>query len=119
MTEETKIKRSSFAVALEPEFDEEGKWTGEVTAHVEEALQGDLDDDQLTQIRSVCGMMASCLTLMEEDPDFLDYVRDYFLKNYENLIAEFIDRVEDDTPDFTKDGNVITLNFNTKTYGNA
>ena len=119
MSEESTIKHSSFAVALEPEFKEDGTWTGEVTAHVEESLHGDLSDDELTQIRSVCGMMASCLTLMEDDPDFLDYVRDYFISNYEGLIAEFIERVEDDRPDFTKEGNVITLNFNTKTYGNA
>jgi hypothetical protein len=122
MTEETKKENSSFAVAVEPEFNEEGKWTGAVHASLEETLCDDLSDDELTQIRTVCGMMASTLTLMESDPDFLEYVRDYFLNNFSSMIEEFLDDLEDDTdskPNFTKDGNVITLDFNTKTFGSA
>lgn len=112
------IKHSSFAVAVEPEFNDNGEWTGEVTAFVEETLEGDLNEEQVTQIRSVCGMMASCLTLMEQDPDFLDYVRSYFIDNYEEMIAEILGEAEE-KPDFTREGNVFKLNFNTKTYGNA
>ena len=122
MLEETTIKHSSFAVALDPEFDESGKWTGEVTAYVEESVHGDLDDDELTQIRSVCGMMAACLPLMEEDEDFLEYIKGYFSANYTQLIDEILDDAEEqDKPSFvrSKDGKVITLDFNTKTHGSA
>ena len=118
MTEET--KHSSFAVALIPEFDDNNEWTGSVVTHVEEEVFDDLDEDQLTQIRSVCGMMAACLPLMEQDEEFLDYVRDFFLTNYQDMIAEILEDVED-KPSFVRspDGKVITLNFNTKTHGSA
>lgn len=121
MTEEVK-KHSSFAVAITPEFNEDGTWDGSVTAHLEEDVRDDLDPEQLTQIRSVCGMMAACLPLMEEDQEFLDYIKDFFYTNYQLLV----DQIEEEeqvaaTPNFTKskDGKVITLDFDTKTHGSA
>lgn len=120
MSDET--LHSNFAVAIDPEFNEEGKWTGIVSAYVEEDLQNDLSEDELVQIRSVVGMMASCLQLMERDEDFLDYVRAFFIANNEDMISEILEDYEESKkPSFTRseDGNVITLNFNTKTYGNA
>ena len=109
---------SSFAVAVEPEFDDAGKWTGSITAHIEEDVKGDLSDEELLQIRSVCGMMASTLLLMENDEEFLDYVKQFFLDNNEEMVNEMLASI-DDAPNFTKEGNVITLNFNTKTHGSA
>lgn len=120
MTDEP--NQSSFAVAITPEFDEEGKWTGAVSATLEEDVCNDLDADELLQIRSVCGMLAACLPLMEEDPDFLDYIKGYFSSNYTQLIDEILDEAEAESkPNFvrSKDGKVITLDFNTKTHGSA
>ena len=113
---------SSFAVALAPEFDEAGKWTGAVSAVLEEDIQNDLDIDELTQIRSVCGMMAACLPLMEEDPEFLEYIKAFFADNYSTLIEEIVESAEEGAkPNFVRsaDGKVITLDFNTKTHGSA
>ena len=120
MTDES--NHSSFAVALTPEFDEQGKWTGAVSATLEEDVRNDLDADELTQIRSVCGMMAACLPLMEEDEDFLEHIKAYFYANYTQLIDEILDDAEEQAkPSFvrSKDGKVITLDFNTKTHGSA
>lgn len=120
MSEENEMKTSSFAVVIEPEF-ENGQWTGTVGAHIEEDVLDDLDVDELTQIRSVVGMMASTLTLMEHDPEFLDYVRDHFIDNYQEIVEQFLNDIEDNSPNFTRseDGKVIQLNFNTKTHGSA
>ena len=120
MTEQTEKKHSTFGVGVEPIFDENGQWTGEVSAYVEEDLRDDLSEDDRMKIRSVVGMMASTLELMEHDEDFLDYVRSYFISNFTDMIDEFLEDAEKE-PTFTRseDGKVITLNFNTKTYGNA
>lgn len=120
MSEDSENTMSSFAIVIEPDFDERGEWDGRVTAHMEEDVHNDLDVDDLNKIRSVCGMMASTLTLMEQDPDFMEYVREYFLSNYQNLIDQFIEDTEN-LPSFTRsdDGKVINLNFNTKTHGSA
>jgi len=63
-------------------------------------------------------MMASTLVLMENDEDFLDFVKGFFLSNSEEMINEMLGGIEDN-PNFTKEGNVITLNFDTKTHGSA
>lgn len=118
MSDEKEVKRSSFAVALEPEFGPDGKWLGIISAHIEESIEDDLNEEEVTQIRSVCGMMATTLTLMEEDPDFLDYVKGFFIAHQTEMFENFLTELEE-KPNFTKDGNVITLNFDTKTHGNA
>lgn len=120
MTEEKKV--SSFAVAIEPEFDEENNWTGVVSASIEEELEGDLEDDQVEQIRHVTGMLATCLQIMESDKEFLEYVKNYYAVHNAELFLEFMEDLEEEEhPKFTRsqDGKVITLNFDTKTYGNA
>lgn len=122
MTEQTSRKNSTFAVAVEPEFDDNNKWTGIVSAHIEEAVEDDLDEDELIQVRSVLGMLASCLELMERDEDFLNYVRTFFIETHQEMIEGFLEEFEEaQKPSFTRseDGKVISLNFNTKTYGNA
>jgi hypothetical protein len=121
MTDETDNTQnhSSFAVALNPEFNDKGEWNGSVFAHIEEDVYDDLSDDELLQIRTVCGMMAACLPLLEQDPDFLEYVKEYFYANYQKMIDDIVDDCDLNKPNFTKDGNVITLNFNTKTHGSA
>lgn len=115
------VGHSSFAIALEPQF-KEGKWTGEVTAHIEEQISDDLDSDEIMQIRSVCGMVACTLQMMEQDPDFLEDVKAYFADSF----IDILDGLEDDSQKppsqlFTRseDGKVITLNFATKTHGSA
>lgn len=116
------IKHSSFAVAITPEFKEDGTWDGSVNAVIEEDVQNDLDAEELTQIRSVCGMLAACLPLMEEDVDFLNHIKDFFYSNYQQLVDDIYAEEDEATkPNFTKskDGNVITLDFNTKTHGSA
>jgi hypothetical protein len=120
-TEDSNVN-SSFAVAIAPEF-KDGKWTGNVSAHIEEELVGDLDDEEVHQIRSVCGMMTATLYLMESEPDFLEYIQSYFLENFPDTAEEMYDVAleEEKQAVFTrsKDGKVITLNFDTKTHGNA
>jgi len=120
MSEETETKETSFAIVISPEFDEEGKWTGVVGCHMEEEISHNLNEDELTQLRSVCGMMATTLTIMESDEDFLAYVKDAFIALNGELIEGFLESIEEDEkPNFTKDGNVFTLDFSSKTHGNA
>ena len=125
MTEDNK-EHSSFAVAITPEFNDKGEWTGSVSAVLEEDVRDDLSPKDLTQIRSVCGMMAACLPLMEEDEEFMVLVRDYFLENYQVLVDDINEEEGEatakvDRPNFTRsiDGKVITLDFSTKTFGSA
>tara|TARA_R100000995_G_C3478232_1_gene122252 strand:+ start:757 stop:1128 length:372 start_codon:yes stop_codon:yes gene_type:complete len=118
-------KSSSFAVAIIPSFDDDGKWDGTISTQLEEEIGNDLLEDEVIQIRGICGMMTACLKLMEEEPELLDYIKEYFIANFQDMLREIIGEPEEEEeeikPLFTrsKDGKVITLNFNTKTFGNA
>jgi len=123
MSDEETQDQSSFAIVITPTLDKKRKWTGSVTVHMEEDDFGELSDEELMQIRNVCGMMASSLTLMEEDPEFNEYIQEYFLKNFRSFVEDFIEGTleEPKQPSMTrsKDGKVITLDFSSKTYGEA
>lgn len=112
------ITESTFAIVITPQF-ADGEWSGSVSAHMEEYLMDDLDSDSVLQIRSVCGMMAATLELMEKDEDFYAYVHDYFVDKFTQLAEQIVE--EAPTPNFTRseDGKVITLHTNTKTHGSA
>jgi hypothetical protein len=119
-------EQSSFAVVVTPVFSADKEWTGAVSVHMEEDDLHDLTDDELMQVRSVCGMMAATLTLMEEDEVFNEKIQEYFLANYKSFIEDaFVGEIEmeegETRPKLTrsKDGKVITLDFSSKTYGNA
>jgi hypothetical protein len=118
MTDDS-LQRSSFGIGLDPEFDSSGVWTGSVSASIEEYIADDLNAEDQDRIRSVCEMLVACLHLLEHDEDFANHVAEYFdtcvAKNLEKAIAE------DGDPAFTwsEKGNVITLDFNTKTHGSA
>tara|TARA_R100001015_G_C4596148_1_gene151349 strand:+ start:359 stop:736 length:378 start_codon:yes stop_codon:yes gene_type:complete len=118
------IFHSSFAVVIDPEF-EKGEWTGNVSASIEEDLQGDLSEDEAEKILKVCAMIASTLHLMEEEPEFLDFLTNYFNKHFSKKLEKIyeveLEEPKKESPVFTRssDGKVITLNFNTKTFGSA
>lgn len=119
---ENEPQNSIFGIEIEPEF-KNGAWTGNVSAGMYEDLKGDLSDDEIHQIRTVCGMMASTLILMEEDPEFLDQIKEYFAERFAEYAEDDyeVDLEENKPTVFTRssDGKVITLDFNTKTHGSA
>lgn len=112
-------RETSFAVVLTPDFNEDGTWNGVVGCHIEEEITNDLSEDEILQIRTVCGLLATTLTVMEQDEDFLEYIKEAFASLNSEMLQEFVGAVEDNKPNFTKDGNVITLDFDTKTHGSA
>jgi len=123
MSDDVKDKEHSmFGIDIEPEF-VDGVWTGNVSAGMYEELAGDLSDEDISQLRSVCGMMACTLMLMEEDPEFLTYVKSYFAEKFADYSDDEyeVDLEENKPTVFTRsaDGKVITLDFNTKTHGSA
>jgi len=127
MSDEVEVpEQSSFAVVVTPLFDPKtDRWNGRISVHMEEDDLHDLDDDELMHIRTVCGMMAATLTLMEEDEEFNTRIQDYFMKNFRSFIEDNVEGVleedEEKKPNLTRseDGKVITLDFSSKTYGEA
>ena len=117
MTEEEKT--TSFAVVLTPEFDDKGKFIGSMGIHMEEEINHSLTDEQTVNLRGICGMLITCVTLMEQDEDFCDYVQNNFATMFAESMEEIIGNEEHPTFTRSEDGKVITLDFETKTHGSA
>ena len=117
MTEEE--KETSFAVVMTPEFDDAGEFTGAMGVHMEEEINHNLTDEQTVNMRSICGMLISCITLMEQDEEFCEYMQTAFAAMFAESMEEIIGTEEQPTFTRSQDGKVITLDFNTKTHGNA
>lgn len=117
MTEEN--KETSFAVVMTPEFDDAGKFTGAMGVHMEEEVNHNLTDEQTVNMRSICGMLISCITLMEQDEEFCEYMQNAFTSMFAESMEEIIGTEEQPTFTRSQDGKVITLDFDTKTHGNA
>ena len=108
------ISQPEWLIVIEPNFNEFNKWTGSISARVEECAEGGaLSEDELQQIRHVVGIMAATLPLMEKDMDFADKAHDFFIQNYVQLLGHLPDKTEEESDLFTTsdDGKVVTLNM--------
>ena len=115
----TDTKETSFAVVITPDFDENSKFLDTMGVHIEEEINHALTEEQKFNLRTVCGMLMTCIHLIETDKDFSEHVQNVFAE----LFVDSMDSIlgTEPAPTFTRseDGKVITLDFDTKTHGSA
>tara|TARA_R100000773_G_scaffold21550_1_gene19116 strand:- start:12344 stop:12694 length:351 start_codon:yes stop_codon:yes gene_type:complete len=111
--------QTSFAVVITPDFDEEGRFEDTMGVHIEEEINHNLTDEQKFNMRTVCGMLMTCIHLIETDQDFSEHIQTTFASMFADNIDEILGKEK--VPSFTRsaDGKVITLEFGTKTHGSA
>ena len=115
MTDEERISDDDFLIRVRPvKRDEE--YTGEANFSVISSQGNDVPLDLYNDMEYVVKCMLSTIPLMEQDTDFRQFVSHY-VQNY--FSYEFDERDEDKATIESVDGNVITINFNTDTKGNA
>lgn len=108
------VDENDFLIRIRPVKSDDDKFTGDAHFSVmtsgESALSAELSKD----FEYIVKCMLSTIPLMEQDEAFRDfivhYVDNYFKYEFDTDFSPTIESV---------DGNVITLNFNTKTKGNA
>ena len=115
----TNSKQTSFAVVITPDFDENEKFLDTMGVHIEEEINHDLTEDQKFNMRTVCGMLMTCIHLIETDTEFSEHIQNTFASMFADSIDEILGK--EPVPSFTRseDGKVITLQFDTKTHGSA
>ena len=114
MTEE-KITEDDFLDRVRPVKTATGSYTGEANFSVISSRDSEVPPDLYKDIDYIVRCMLSTIPLMEQDEEFRDFVN-YYVKN--NFKYEF-DETENKPLIQDVDGNVITINFNTDTEGNA
>lgn len=111
MDNEMKDIEEDFHIRIRPNMDN-GKWDGSIDVAIRTGKDNSLDETDFSDMMHLCHVIVASIPVMEEDDyvqnALLDYVDNYF--KYEE---------EQDDPIIDRDGNIIKLDFDTKTKGNA
>ena len=110
------IKPEDFIIRVRPFRDSEGVWNGEIDMAIVTQPENDLDDDDYFQMMHFCKMLASTIPVMEVNEDFRELVHNYVI---ERVDREYEVELEDKPKVVGEDGNVIKIDFGTKTEGSA
>jgi len=112
------IEDDDFVIRVRPFTDGE-EWTGEIDISIISSPGNSLNDESYGQLMHFCKMMCSTVPIMEHDETVRNMVHNYVLEVVDN---EPEDMVEEDDQEITitqEDGNVVRLDFSSKTKGNA
>ena len=110
------IKPEDFIIRVRPFRDSEGVWNGEIDMAIVTQPENDLDDDDYFQMMHFCKMLASTIPVMEVNEDFRELVHNYVI---ERVDREYEVELENKPKVVGEDGNVIKIDFGTKTEGSA
>jgi hypothetical protein len=112
------IDDEDFVIRVRPSIDGE-EWTGEIDISIISQGDNPLNDESYGQVMHFCKMMCATVPIMEQDEAIRNMVHSYVMEVVENDTIVF-DEDEDEGLIVTKeDGNVVHLNFGSKTKGSA
>jgi len=113
---DTKIlKDEDFLIQVTPSLTSDSSWDGNVLINIATSGKNPLNKKDMNDLWHLCRMMCSVIPLMQEDSDLM-----YVLDEYAHNTKDFNSKDTKDTLTIeSKQGNVIKLNFNSKTGGNA
>ena len=113
------VQNEDLLIRVRPFADNDGRWTGEVDISIMAMPDNPMDDEDYYQVMHFAKMMCASVPVMEEVEDLRNIVHEYVLKvidSEEDIEIELEDEI---SVEKTYDGNVVHLNFNTKTGGSA
>ena len=113
------IEDEDFIIRVRPFTTEEGSWTGEVDISIIAFPDNPLDDVDYDQVMHFAKMMCASVPIMEQSKEIREIIHEYVMSVIDNE-TEFTVELEDEAGvEKSYDGNVVHLNFNTKTGGSA
>jgi hypothetical protein len=112
------IGKDDFALIISTKDNKDGKWSGNVDIHTYYDESNKYDNETNNTILNMMSLMSTCVTMMEEDQNFLQQVYNYRkqiesnevndqLNKYDNLES----KVSKDPKIIAKEGNVIKVNW--------
>ena len=114
------IQDEDFVIRIRPFADDDGKWTGEIDVSIIAFPDNPMDDDDYGQVMHFAKMMCATVPIMEESKEIRDIAHDYVMEVIDNEMDIDIELEEEEAGvEKTYDGNIIHLNFNSKTGGSA
>jgi hypothetical protein len=113
------INDEDFIIRIRPFADDDGKWTGEVDISVMAFPDNPVDDDDYEQLMHFCKMMCASVPIMQESKELRDLTHEYVINFVDTEMDIDVELEEEVGVERTYDGNIIHLNFNSKTGGSA
>lgn len=110
------VEPEDFIVRIRPFTDSSGSWNGEIDVAIIAQPDNPLDDDDYYQVMHFCKMIASTIPVMEFNEDFRDLVHEYVMETIDKVYDV---ELEDKPKVVEKDGNVVKIDFSSKTEGSA
>jgi hypothetical protein len=113
------INDEDFIIRIRPFADDDGKWTGEVDISVMAFPDNPVDEDDYDQLMHFCKMMCASVPIMQESKELRDLTHEYVINFVDTEMEIDVELEEEVGVEKTYDGNIIHLNFNSKTGGSA
>ena len=113
------INDEDFIIRIRPFADDDGKWTGEVDISVMAFPDNPVDEDDYDQLMHFCKMMCASVPIMQESKELRDLTHEYVINFVDTEMDIDVELEEEVGVERTYDGNIIHLNFNSKTGGSA
>ena len=114
------IQDEDFVIRIRPFADDDGRWTGEIDVSIIAFPDNPMDDEDYGQVMHFAKMMCATVPIMEESKEIRDIAHDYVMEVIDNEMDIDIELEEEEAGvEKTYDGNIIHLNFNSKTGGSA
>tara|TARA_R110001592_G_scaffold309903_2_gene584421 strand:+ start:501 stop:869 length:369 start_codon:yes stop_codon:yes gene_type:complete len=113
------IQDEDFVIRIRPFADDDGRWTGEIDVSIMAFPENPMDDDDYGQVMHFAKMMCATVPIMEESKEIRDIAHDYVMEVIDNEMDISVELEEEAGVEKTYDGNIVHLNFNSKTGGSA
>ena len=114
--EHMSFEDEDFIIRVRPNVKEDGEWTGEIDISIISQADNPLNNEGYNQVMHFCKMVCSTVPIMEQDETLRNLVHTYVME----VVDNDDDMMDDDEVIITKeDGNVVHLNFGSKTKGSA
>ena len=114
-----KIQDEDFVIRGRPFADDNGEWRGEIYISIMAFPDKPMDDEDYSKVMHFCKMICATVPIMEQEESIRNIVHEYVTKVIDNEMDIDVELEPEMGVQKEYDGNVVHLNFNTKTGGSA
>lgn len=113
------INEEDFIIRIRPFADNDGRWSGEVDISIMAMPDNPLEDEDYGQLMHFTKMICASVPVMEEVEQLRNLIHEYVITVIDNESDVTLELEEECGVEKTYDGNIVHLNFNSKTKGSA
>ena len=115
--EHMSFEDEDFVIRVRPSLNGDD-WTGEIDISIISQANNPLNDEGYNQVMHFCKMMCATVPIMEQDETIRNLVHTYVMEIVDKETTVVVEE-EDELVITKEEGNVVHLNFGSKTKGSA